>query len=202
MQLQLPKATYFLIGINSTVFIFFNIIYGVPVCGDPPWRLVCMNSNSLFLLAQVNQLVLSGERTYQLISSTFAHISFLHLLWNMIGLLYFGSKLEKISNSPTVLTTFLFAGFAAGVSTLTLGPLVSLGASGALFGIVGAYSVLGPVKDRRKVMTSILLFLFLIHLPFLLGANINFLSHLTGFLTGAFVGVVAKRLRTNKLIDC
>lgn len=158
-----------------------------------------MNSNSIFLLAQVNQLVLSGERTYQLISSTFAHISFLHLLWNMIGLFYFGSRLEKISNSRTVLTTFLFAGFAAGVGTLTLGPLVSLGASGALFGIVGAYSVLGLRKNRLKVMISILLFLFLIHLPFLLGANINFLSHLTGFLAGALVGVVAKSLRTHEL---
>jgi len=154
-----------------------------------------MNSNSIFLLAQVNQLVLSGERTYQLISSTFAHISFLHLLWNMIGLFYFGSRLEKISNSRTVLTTFLFAGFAAGASTLTLGPLVSLGASGALFGIVGAYSVLGLGKNRRKVMTSILLFLFLIHSPILLGANINFLSHLTGFLTGVLVGVLTRVVR-------
>ena len=193
VQRQLPKATFSLMGINAVIFIIFNIIYGIPICGDVPWRLICLNNNSLFLLAQVNQLVLSGERTYQLISSTFVHISFLHLLWNMLSLFYFGSRLEQISSSNVIIVTFFSAGFVAGLSTLTLGPLISLGASGAVFGVVGTYSVLGlGTKNRRKVLTSILLFLFLIHLPFLLGANINFLSHLAGFSIGALIGVVTR----------
>ena len=145
----------------------------------------------LLIFAQVNTVMLSQMRLYQLVTSIFVHAYFLHLFWNMLGLWYFGRMVEMMSSPRFMIGTFLLTGIAGSISTLTLGPMISLGASGALFGVVGSYSILGWRKtERSKTVISVIIFLLLIHSPLLLDARINLLSHASGFISGLSLGTV------------
>ena len=89
------KVTYFLLSINLIVFVLFNIRYGIPVCGDIPWRTFCINNFSVLQYGQVNSLLLEGKNLYQLITKLFLHKASFHLMWNVVALFYFGKKLES-----------------------------------------------------------------------------------------------------------
>ena len=86
------KVTYFLLSINLIVFVLFNIRYGIPVCGDIPWRTFCINNFSVLQYGQVNSLLLEGKNLYQLITKLFLHKASFHLIWNVVALFYFGTE--------------------------------------------------------------------------------------------------------------
>jgi len=111
--------------------------------------LVCV---FVFLLQLVfspltDQLVLvSAEVLYHpwiLVTSIFAHASFEHLLFNMFALFLFGALLENIIGGRRWLIVFFVAGILGGLATVPFYDS-SLGASGAIFGLMGALAVLRP----------------------------------------------------------
>ena len=82
-------------------------------------------------------------RPWTLLTSVFAHGGIEHLFYNMFGLLLFGMVLENAVGPRRWLLIFSTAGLLGGLATLPLYP-ASLGASGAIFGIMGALAVLRP----------------------------------------------------------
>ncbi len=108
-------------------------------------------------------------RPYQLVTHMFMHGSFFHLLFNMLGLWMFGNILEKVWGSKRFLTFFLICGIAAGIAQminysvdyyqvdhalLDASTMIqyqeamrlncTIGASGAVMGILAAYGYLFP----------------------------------------------------------
>ena len=73
----------------------------------------------------------------------FLHGSFEHLFYNMFALALFGSILEKIVGSKTFLIVFFISGLVAGLGTIPFYE-AALGASGAIFGILGCLTMLRP----------------------------------------------------------
>jgi membrane associated rhomboid family serine protease len=92
-------------------------------------------------LALVSADVLA--RPWTLVTSIFAHASFEHLFFNMFGLLLFGTILEGIVGHRRWLLLFFVAGIVGGIATVPL-YTASLGASGAIFGLISALAVLRP----------------------------------------------------------
>jgi|SRR3989344_1690728 len=90
------------------------------------------------LLVLVSSLVL--ERPWTLITSIFLHGSFVHLLYNMLGLALFGTILENDIGTKRFVLVFFAAGLAASLISLFFYNAV-LGASGAVFGILGVLAV-------------------------------------------------------------
>lgn len=82
-------------------------------------------------------------RPWMLLTSMFAHGSFEHLFYNMFALLLFGSILENIIGSRRWLMLYFFSGIIAGIAASFLYP-ISLGASGAIFGLLGTLAILRP----------------------------------------------------------
>lgn len=80
---------------------------------------------------------------WTLVTAIFAHGSFEHLFYNMFALALFGSILEQIIGGRRFLALFFAAGIIAGLATLPFYP-ASLGASGAIFGLLGALAALRP----------------------------------------------------------
>ena len=78
-----------------------------------------------------------------LITSIFLHGSFEHLFFNMFALALFGFILERIIGSKNFLLVFFFSGLLASLGSAYFYP-ASLGASGAIFGIMGTLTVLRP----------------------------------------------------------
>ena len=82
-------------------------------------------------------------RPWIFLTSMFAHGSFEHLFYNMFALALFGSILEKIIGCRRWLALFFVSGVAAGIAAAIFYP-ASLGASGAIFGLLGTLAVLRP----------------------------------------------------------
>jgi len=194
---MIMTGTYILLGINFLFFLVLNVILGSTVCGDIPWRMFCIKSNYLFQFAQVNQFIFAGENLYQLITKMFVHLAILHFILNMFFLWFFGIRLEKISSSVFLILVFLLSGFFTSISNLFLGTIISAGASGAIFGIVTVFTVLNWNQKNTKLL--FLAFLIVIHLPALLGSNINYLSHFSGLACGALLGLIRLQM-SNKSI--
>lgn len=123
---------------------------------------------------------------WRLITSAFlhSHNSILHLLMNMLALYWIGSDLEKILGHAKYLTLFLLSALGGSVLFVLLSAPNSsaLGASGAIFGMFGAYAVF--YKALKQNMSGILVLLLLnLSMP-LFVPGIAWQAHVGGLLTG------------------
>jgi len=157
-------------------------------------------------------------------TAMFLHASWLHILGNMLFLWIFGNNIEDSMGRGRYLLFYLLAGIVAAyaqalINTGETGP--TLGASGAIAGILGGYILLHP---RARVLTLVFLFLFvtLVEIPaaimlgiwFILqalpavsqfsspdvgGAGIAYLAHIGGFVFGLLaIKLFADRARVSQ----
>ncbi|MFH0929596.1 MAG: rhomboid family intramembrane serine protease [Candidatus Aenigmatarchaeota archaeon] len=89
-------------------------------------------------------------RPWTLITSMFLHGGFEHLFYNMFALGLFGSVLEKVIGGKKFLILYFVSGVIAGLGTIPF-YAASIGASGAIFGVLGA---LGVLRSRMTVYVS------------------------------------------------
>jgi membrane associated rhomboid family serine protease len=122
---------------------------------------------------------------WRLITAAFLHYGPLHLLLNMLALYWFGSLLEQRIGSGKFLLLYLVSGLAGSAGALLLDPTTpTVGASGAIFGILGAGLVLERQRDyvfggsALGIIIINLIFTFSIH-------NISIGGHLGGLIGGA-----------------
>jgi len=89
---------------------------------------------------KVNELVVSGQ-FWRLITPVLLHGSILHIGFNMYALLSLGPGLERLYGHARFIALYLLAGFAGNVLSFWFSPNPSLGASTAIFGLLGAEGV-------------------------------------------------------------
>ena len=117
-------------------------------------------------------LVPGDFRAATLVTSMFLHGSWSHILGNMLYLWIFGDNVEDRCGHARFVVFYLLCGFAAGFGQILMNPdsmIPTIGASGAIAGIMGAYFVLYP---HSRVLTFIPFPLFnIVEVPaiFLLG---------------------------------
>ncbi len=148
-----PWMTVTLIAINILIHIWVTItVYmNAPDSGEVPAWL------PLYPYMQVSRLLIDAEGlgALSVLSATFLHADFDHLLWNMFYLWFFGRKVEDSTGPFRFLFFYLLCGFMAGfvtaLASTTLMPIHAripgLGASGAIAGVMGAYLFL--YSDQR-----------------------------------------------------
>lgn len=170
--------------------------------------------------------VLRGQRLYTLFTSMFMHADLLHLGGNMLFLYIFGDNVEDAFGHGRYLVFYFLSGIAADMAflwaQLFAGDVRALliptiGASGAIAGVLGAYLVLYP---RARILTLVLIgWLYIVPIPavFFLGfwfvyqllygmltlqiaeTGIAYWAHIGGFVTGILFGWVwrgRRRVRT------
>jgi membrane associated rhomboid family serine protease len=122
---------------------------------------------------------------WRLITATFLHYGPFHLLLNMLALYWFGSLLEQRIGSGRFLLLYLVSGLAGSAGALILDPTTpTVGASGAIFGILGAGLVLE--RQRDYVFGGSALGIIVLNLVFTFSIpNISIGGHLGGLLAGA-----------------
>jgi len=144
-----------------------------------------------------------------LLTSMFLHGGWLHLLGNMLFLWVFGRNLEDLIGGGRFLVFYLLCGLAAGVVQVIASPytqIPTIGASGAIAGVMGAYLIKFP---RSQIDTLVLLIIFFTRLtvpaPFYLilwfgmqfvsgfesigernytGGGVAYFAHIGGFIAG------------------
>ena len=147
-----------------------------------------------------------------LLTSMFLHAGILHLAGNMLFLWIFGDNVEDFFGHLPYLFFYLFCGIGAGLAhTLTnlSSSLPTVGASGAISGVMGAYMVLYP---RSSVLTLVLVFPVPIPAVIILGwwfllqflggigsvgmqaaGGVAWWAHIGGFLMGALIVAIVRR---------
>ncbi len=146
-------------------------------------------------------LILNEESFFQpwrFLSSVFLHGSILHLLYNIFALGLFGSILEKLVGGKRFLLIFFLSGLVANLVAVNFYNS-SLGASGAIYGILGALTI---VRPRMMVWASGMpLPMFLAAIVWTIGSvmgifipsNIGHIAHLSGILVGFIFGFLVRR---------
>jgi membrane associated rhomboid family serine protease len=135
--------------------------------------------------------VANGE-WYRLVSGGFLHAGLLHIGFNMFALLILGRLLEPAIGTPRFLALYfasLFAG-SFGALALTEPAQITVGASGAIFGLFGAAFVIARGRGLDAIASQ-LGFLLLINLAFTFGvAGISIGGHLGGLAGGLLCALV------------
>ncbi|MCK5176764.1 MAG: rhomboid family intramembrane serine protease [Candidatus Aenigmarchaeota archaeon] len=136
-----------------------------------------------------------SSRPWMLISAMFLHGSLNHLFQNMFALLMFGLTLEQIIGKTKFLSVYLVTGIIGNIAGLIFYPAIpSLGASGAIMGVIGALTLLRPFTIVYFVGLPLpLLFLsiawILIDLTGMIfpEPGIGYAAHVFGFFSGVFI---------------
>ncbi|MBN2238773.1 MAG: rhomboid family intramembrane serine protease [Dehalococcoidales bacterium] len=169
-----PTLTNYL-GLPSNMVGIVNPFYRIPGFLDQPWSIL---------------------------TSIFIHGSLWHLFTNMITLFFFGNYLIRLVGNKYFLLIYFIAGLFGGLIYMLLSDAgIAIGASGAVFGVAGALTVLRP---KLKVMiipipvpiplwASTLFGFVLLSLPIVNG--IAWQAHLGGLVIGAVAGWLLKRSR-------
>lgn len=137
---------------------------------------------------------------WQMITAAFLHGSWLHLIFNMYTLYIFGQVLEPMLGRARFLILYLIAAFGGSVAVLLFSEPAStvVGASGAIYGLMGAYFVLLRAIGERSGQ---LVGLIAINLVFsFLNPGISWQAHIGGLLVGGAVAGIyaATRKATQK----
>lgn len=180
-RIKKPSFTYMLIFINILVFLIMYIL------GN--------GSNDIDTLvkfgAMVNRNVITGEY-YRLILSMFLHIGIFHLIFNMYALYVVGSQIESYFGKWKFLIIYIGSGIGGNLLSMlfTGDNIVSAGASGAIFGLLGAFLYFGyhyrlylGTALKTKIIPIILLNLIISASI----SGINNVAHIGGLISGLFI---------------
>ncbi|WP_313528599.1 rhomboid family intramembrane serine protease [Anaerotignum sp.] len=133
--------------------------------------------------------ILDGEY-YRFLTSMFLHSGIAHLVSNGIFLYYFGVKAEYLLGRGRFLALYLIAGLCGGLLSVAFHNVLAIGASGAIYGLLGAMLILtkkyGPRYTQMNYSTMLLLAFTSIGFGFLDMGVDNF-AHIGGFLGGILV---------------
>jgi membrane associated rhomboid family serine protease len=127
---------------------------------------------------------------WQLVTSIFAHEQILHIGFNMFALWVLGPQLELAIGRARFLALYLLSGLAGSALVYWAAPehQATLGASGAIFGLMGALLVIA-LKMRANVQ-GLLLWIGLNAVFTLIGPNISWQGHLGGFIAGVVIAAI------------
>jgi membrane associated rhomboid family serine protease len=130
---------------------------------------------------------------WRLVTCGFLHGSPIHLLFNMLMLWWFGRPLEALLGRGRFLAVYFLSILAGSAGALLLSPTNStIGASGAVFGILGAGLVLE--RNRIDVFGGSALFVVIFNLAFSFAVSyISIGSHIGGLVGGALTVLVLSR---------
>jgi len=192
-----PPAVKWLLIVNTAVFVleFFS------------YQFASVNFR-WFALVPVE--VVFGGRIWELFTYLFLHGGITHLLFNMLALWMFGMDLERDWGTRRFLRYYFLCGISAGLTVVAAGLLLgdayarTIGASGAIYGVLLAYGVLYP--DR----TVLFFFLFPMKAKYFVmiiggivflnsfqgGGNVSHVAHLGGMVFG-YLFLKARMPRTH-----
>lgn len=213
---RVPFVTWGLIGINVIVFIF-ELMEGANL------------DQVFFQFGMVPAYVTAGiyGPRYEIIpflTSMFMHAGWLHIAGNMLYLYIFGDNVEDRMGHILFLFFYLLSGVGAGLLHLATDPssmVPTVGASGAIAGVMGAYLVLYP-KARVRSVVILLYIVRIMDIPAIIflgfwfvlqffsgvasigaaeGGGVAFWAHVGGFIVGIAGGFLARLLTKDRAME-
>lgn len=133
------------------------------------------------------------------------HIGFIHLFFNLIVLYYLGSHVEKIYGSIRTIIIYISSGLGIVVVSVVFGTSELAGASGAIFGLIGAlffFSLMYKELFYKQFPQQIILIIGINLVMLFYLDNVNVVGHFTGLVLGFLMaGIVALPNKANRKIS-
>lgn len=192
LHLCLPRPGFYVtpivMGLNVLVFLVM-VFAGLGVASFQAVDLLNWGAN-------YSQLVREGQ-WFRLVTSMFVHGGLMHLLANLYGLFFAGVLLEPMLGKTKFALAYFATGIAGSIASVLIHPnTVSVGASGAIFGLFGVLLTLLVIKDFGRTLIKDRL---LINIAIFVGLNlfigsfaigIDNAAHLGGLLSGIVLGAL------------
>ncbi|WP_126627522.1 rhomboid family intramembrane serine protease [Dictyobacter alpinus] len=161
--------------------------------------------------AKDNDLILHGQY-WRFLTPIFLHANLLHVGLNMLNLVILGTFLERLVGHLRFLLIYLITGIISIIASFAFAPeVISVGASGAIFGLVGAYSLFVVIHRRafpHGGLFALLWLVFIVGINLGVGliiANVDNYAHIGGLLSGCILGwwftPLYRQTREHTLID-
>lgn len=133
----------------------------------------------------------SGGAYWQIITSAFSHVSVTHIAFNMVALYFLGPQLEAVLGRARFLGLYLVSALTGSLAVMFLSDPHSqtLGASGAIFGLLGALLVVG-LKIKADVNQILVWVGISVAFTVFASSYISWQGHLGGFVGGAVVALM------------
>ena len=178
-------ATPVILDINLLIFIIM-IFCGVNFMEPEGQELIKWGAN-------YGPLTSDGQQ-WRLLTSIFIHAGIIHLANNMFALGLIGYFLEKTIGSLKFMTIYILTGLIASFASLLVNQsMVSLGASGAIFGIYGLVAALllfNYIDKNLSLLLKISIPIFIIiNLILSLKSGVDMAAHLGGLISGFVIGI-------------
>ncbi len=148
----------------------------------------------LFVL---NNRAIYNFEIWRFLTAIFLHSSGIHLLYNMFALLIFGYSLEKLIEGKMFLVVFFGSGIIANIIAVNF-YASSLGASGAIYGILGCLAIIRPMMMVWAF--GLILPMFIAAIVWIIGdvigifypSGVGNIAHLSGIGVGFIIGLVIR----------
>jgi len=136
-----------------------------------------------------------NDEWFRLVTSVFLHSNWLHIGFNMYVLFLLGPPLERVLGHGRFATLYLVSGIGGSIASYAFSPAntLSVGASGAIFGLMAAWIVVGRRLNRDTSQVVVLLGINVV-LGFVV-PGIDWRAHLGGAVTGALVALALTTAR-------
>lgn len=144
---------------------------------------------------------LAFKEIWRLITSIFLHGNLAHLLYNTFALALFGSILESLVGGKKFMAMFFLTGIFANLIAVNFYSS-SLGASGAIFGIIGALVIIRPMLFiwafglPMPIFIAGILWVLLDFIGIFTPSNIGNIAHLAGMFFGLFLGLLFRKRKS------
>lgn len=187
-KIKNATLTEILIGVNVIMFLLTQLID-------------MTGGNGLLKLgAKVNPLIGLGEY-WRLLTAMFLHADIMHLVFNMLALYIFGRDIERFFGKKKFLLIYFVSGLVGSAASFVLVEGMSVGASGAIFGLMGANLYLYKLNPMvyKRIYGRDMIILIVVNLVIgLIRPNIDMAGHIGG-LIGGFVVASAVGINHMKL---
>lgn len=182
-----PYGTYGFLALN--IAIFFILTLAAKYSGDNYYDLLDTYGS------KYNSKILAGEY-WRLFTPIFLHVNEIHLLMNSYFLYSIGKLVEGIYGSSKFIFVYLIAGVMGNIASFAFSPYTSVGASGALMGMLGAllyYGLENPTQFKRYFGYNIIANIVIMVIFGLSNSHIDNYAHFGGmaggFLASGIVGL-------------
>lgn len=141
------------------------------------------------------------QRPWTLITYMFVHADFNHIFWNMVVLFFFGMELERRVGENKFLQIYIFSGIVAALGQMMISGGSLMGASGALYGVMGCLAIIAPeirillfFVIPMSIRGAVVLYALFDFLTLGSADNIAHMAHIVGLLVGLAYGQAMSRM--------
>lgn len=191
---RLTPVNMIIVALNVLCFILVIVLNG--------GYAATLDSDTMLRMGALSYDTFISGKWYQIITSMFLHFGITHLFNNMILLIYAGCQLEQMVGKMRYLLLYVGSGIVGNAASLwyyhSIGEYaVSAGASGAIFGVIGALLVILAWNRTNNVETTPRRLFFLAFITIYYGMTtigVDNAAHIGGLISGIFGGFLLSKI--------